>query len=857
MAATTGERESMTRLCACTLAVSFAWATAIRSEPTPPPPCEELRRPFGGPKAPRHWARDRAYDLRHVVAALTLDVAAREIRGEVWLQLASLRDALRSVSLDAAELTVNEADDGGTPVAFHVEPERLLVTLARPLARGEMTTLRVRYAARPRRGLYFVGPDAAYPDKPLQAWTQGEPEETRYWLPIYDFPNDKTTSELAVTVPEPMQVISNGRLVGVEPGPQPGWRTYRWRQEVPHSTYLFSIVAGVFDAHRDETGGVPLEFYVPPGTDPATVQRSFARTADMLLLFSELADLPYPFAKYAQTTVEDFLWGGMENTSATTLYRDALHDEAAEPNFTSEGLVAHELAHQWWGDLLTCRDWAHIWLNESFATFFADLWFERRYGRDEYDYRRWLHLQDYLEEDREAHRRPIVWPQYEHPLDVFDEHAYPKGALVLAMLRAMLGDDRFFLSLRHYAKTHAGGNVVTEDLRRSFADTAGAELDAFFEQWLYRAGHPEFFVSARWDPEAGAVRLRVEQRQQPRECTPVFRGPIEVEVVDDEGARRFSLLLEQRQQEALLPISGPPRWIRFDADQSWIKTLEFPKSEEELERLAREDPQVIGRIWAGEQLVRRLDQGADGALARVIQAEPFYGVRAALARNLGKADSAAAIPLLTALAADPDARVRERAASALGDLAEKLRQGAGPAGGEHQGVLARIATALRKLAREESKVYVAAAALEALGKADPEGSFAVLEAALARSSHREILRQGALRGLGYVRDARALARLLEWTAYGKAPRAREAAIAALGKAGRDQPRVRERLEALLDDPYVWARREAAKALGELCDPRSAAALRALAARETERRVQWEAEKALEKCAAPAASPAPP
>ena len=801
---------------------------------------DQLRPPFNDPRAARHWTRDRAYDLQHVKLELGIDWEKREIAGTATLTLAPLNDGLTRVTLDAAELTIEAVTtSGGGKLDFAAGAKELTVVLDRAYSAGEAVTLAIRYRARPRKGFYFVAPDQAYPTKPRQAWTQGESEYNHYWFPSYDFPNDKVTSETLVTVPAEMTVIGNGRLAGATENAAAKTRTFHWREDVPHSTYLISLVAGRFDRHVDRLGELPVEYYVPPGTDAATVKRSFALTPAMIRFFADYSATPYPYEKYAQDTVEEFLWGGMENVSATTLYTDTLHDEAATPNFSSEGLVAHELAHQWWGDLLTCRDWSHIWLNESFATFFTNLWFERQYGRDEYDYRVYQDHQAYFEEDRKDYRRPIVMPVYVDEMDLFDSHTYPKGAAVLALLRALVGDEQFQTALRHYAAKHARQPVDTEDFRKAIAEATGQDLGWFFDEWLYRAGHPEFAVTLEWDDSTRTAHLAVEQSQALKEMTPIFRMPVEIEFTTAEGPQTFRVVVAHARDEFYFPLTSRPVRVRFDPGQKIIKTLAFAKSREELMDLAANDPNVAGRIWAAQQLAQRAGDLAALAAARdVLLRDPFYGVRLETAKALGKTQSAAARDALVEALRDSDARVREAAAESLGEFAGD----------------ATAAAALDGVVRAEPKTYVVAAALKSLGKMQAPKAFDTLRGALGRNSHRDAIRQHALKGLAELGDARGLALALEWSRYGRPPRVREAAIEALGKLGRGNDEVFRFLTSLLADPYVWARRSALTALGELGDFRALPTLEAFAANELERRLQREAEISIDKLRRAQAAP---
>ncbi len=824
----------------------------VRAQAVPEGRARELRWPFGDARATRHWPRSRSYDLQNLKAEVQLDWAKKEIAGVATLTLAPLNDGMARFSLDATEMTIEEVKlappaagrADGKALTFVHQGDELAITLDRAYKAGEVFSVAIRYRAQPRKGLYFNAPDAAYPQKPQQVWSNGETDYLHYWIPLYDSPNDKTTTEILATVPADLFALSNGKLVA-ERDNHDGTRTFDWKESIPHSTYLITLVAGPFERFHQSLDGLDVDAYVPRGTDKATTERSFAWTPDMIRFFAGYIDLPYPWEKYSQITVEDFLWGGMENTTATTLTIDTLHGEAEEPNYSSEGLVAHELVHHWWGDLLTCRDWSHIWLNEGFATFFTNLWFEHRYGRDEYDYHRWQDAQSYFEEDREEYRRPIVWPVYVSAEDLFDSHTYPKGGLVLAMLRAQLGDALFQKALRHYAQKFARQPVDSEDLSKGVTEATGEELGWFFEQWLYRAGHPELHVEYTWDEETHSAHLRVEQRQALKELTPVFRLPLEVEFLTSKGPERVRVTLAEAKQDFNFPLAERPTRVRFDPDQVLLKTLEFPRSREELIDLLRNDSKVAGRLWAAEQLGR---PGADlvslAALREALLHDAFYGVRRELARVLGTTKSPVARDALIEALADTDARVRQQTAAALGEFS-----GDAPA-----------AAALKRVIASEPKTYVVAAAVKALGKTRAEGAFEELRAALGRASHAEAIRRAALDGLAGLGDERGLALALEWSRYGKPARARESAIVAVGKLGRGKPDVLEALLPLLNDPYLWARRATITALGELGDTSALPALKAIIARESERRLSREAEKAAEKirhAQKPAAAPSQP
>src|SRR5262249_33424926 len=395
------------------------------------------------------------------------------------------------------------------------------------------------------------------------------------------YPNERATSEVVATVPEQYLAISNGKLLEVRHDPQARLKTYHWRQEIAHPAYLMTLVVGDYVEIADGYDGIPVLYYVHPGREE-DARRAFGNTPRMVQFFSEKIGVRYPYEKYAQVAVTDFIFGGMENTSATTQTAETLHDARAHLDFSSDPLVAHELAHQWWGDLLTCRDWAHGWLNEGFATYFEALWMEHDKGAAEFRYTLQQEAQEYFEEDSKEYRRPIVCNLYQDPIELFDRHLYQKGGLVLHMLRSALGDRLFWKAMQHYCVKHYGQSVITSDLQRAIEETTGRNLDWFFDQWIYKAGHPELSVEYRWDEEAKLAHVTVKQTQDTKTivgtdgfATPLFRLPV---VIDFESAgqrQEFPVTIDAAQQTFHCPLPSRPQMMRFDPGNWILKTLDF------------------------------------------------------------------------------------------------------------------------------------------------------------------------------------------------------------------------------------------------------------------------------------------
>ncbi|HEY6461104.1 MAG TPA: M1 family metallopeptidase, partial [Polyangiaceae bacterium] len=416
-------------------------------------------RPFPLPTSTRHFERDRPFAIEHIAVDVTLDVASRSIRATASVDLRRVDTSADELLLDAVGFDVEDLRVDGKPASWQNDGKALRVAM--PVGGAEKSRVTVRYRATPRRGLYFLEPDEHYPARPRQVWSQCQEEDARHWFPCHDSPHVKMTTEIVAHVPAGWYALSNGALVA-STKPKEGLATYHWKMGDPHPSYLVTLAAGEFaeivDKARAGDRDVPLAYLVPRGREE-DARRTFARTPEMIRHFGELTGVPYPWNKYAQIVVSDFIFGGMENTTATTMYEHILLDERAALDLTSDDLIAHELAHQWFGDYVTCRAWYEGWLNEGFATFFEHVWREEHLGRDEYEFGLKVDLDAYAGEAHGRYRRPIVCQDYDAPLDLFDRHLYEKAGLVLHALRRELGDTVFWRGIRSYLASHARGVV--------------------------------------------------------------------------------------------------------------------------------------------------------------------------------------------------------------------------------------------------------------------------------------------------------------------------------------------------------------------------------------------------------------
>ena len=750
------------------------------------------------PGAPAEVRAPKAVHVRHYALSLSFDERAGEIFGDESVEVEALARPLPALILDAEGLQVESAEDeSGKPLRFEVLAKTVAIDLGSSLAPGQARRVRLRYYAFPKRGLHFVRPDPADAARSAQIWSQGEQNDNHFWFACQDRPDDLASSEIRGTVPESETLVSNGRLLGVEDHRDSKTRTFHWKIDEPHAAYLTSIVAGAFTEISERRGDVGLSYFVSPSVDRETALRSFGRTGDMLDFFARRFGVPYPFPRYSQTAVEEF-FDGMENVTAATLGDRLFHPKDAEPEENSESLVAHELAHQWFGDRVTCASWSEVWLNEAFADFAAGLWTEESLGAEEYRLQMLEAERAFLEEDRSRYRRPLLQTSYFDSSDLFDRVAYDKGNWVLAMLRSVLGDRDFFRGLEIYLRTYAGKNVDTAALQAAMENAAGQGLGWFFDEWVRNAGYPEYRVSSSYDAEGHRLRLTVDQMQDA--SAPVFSMPVDVDFETAAGFEPHRLEVRARHEEFSFPAVRAPRLVRFDPGNRVLKLVVFEKPREELRYQAREDPDVTGRIWAAGELARRFaDAGTARDLAAIVSRDPSRGARAAAAELLeGFSYSSAASEGLRRALADGDSRVRAAAALSLGSF-KGDREAAG---------------ALARMLEGDPSGAAAGAAAEAIGTLRTPDSLTALLRALTVRKDRAAWR-GIFLGLAALDDRRGREEIERACKAGRPESLRLAALSAASRLKRDEAATDRLLEGLLADSDLLVQTAAVRAIGEL------------------------------------------
>ena len=793
------------------------------------------RLPFALPGARPQYGPDRIVRVEHLDLHLRPMFATKTLHGEVTTRVRAIEDGVRTLRLDAVDLAIDAVrDERGAALTFTATAHDLTVELPVALSAGEVFSFVVAYRAiEPRRGLYFI-------DRPRQAWTQSQDTDARAWLPCFDHPAEKQTTTTTIVVEPGLFALGNGALV--ERTESAEGVTFRYEQAIPHATYLLTMVAGAFSEIEQAHPRFPVRYYVEPGRE-ADGERSFGKTPQMIDTFEAALGVPYPYARYSQIAVADFIFGGMENTSATTQTDRTLHDERAHLDFSSEPLVAHELAHQWFGDLVTCRDWSQAWLNEGFATYFETVWMEASRGWDEYQRDVFEIVGRYLDEDGERYRRPIVCNVYRDPIELFDRHLYEKGAAVLHMLRGELGWERMKRALRQYVGDNAARSVETIDLVRAIERATGRNVREFFAQWIDRGGHPELEVRASWDGERSALTLEIEQKQTIDEDHRPYVFDFDLGLVSAApeaiardagdgpvaGEQRLRVHVERAHESFVIACAAKPALIRIDPGAYLLCTLTYAFGTEWNAGILHGDPSPVARIRAARALGKDDARAAHAALAAAMRDEPFWGVAVEIATVLGAARSPYARDALLAALAHQHPKVRRAVADALGTSRD-----------------ANVATAL--LARRSDPSYfVVASALTALGKTRDVRAFDALAAALGERSWNETIAAGAARGLAELADARALEPLVAASRPDRPEPLRRVAVGALARLGTLVDGVRtavtDALERALEDPSYLVRLSTYAACEMLADARLLPVLDRLATAEGDGRLRRDAAEA--------------
>jgi len=560
-------------------------------------------------------AATRKLDLLHTKLKVRFDWPNAYLNGKATLTLKPYFYETDHAILDAQGFDFHRValvtDSGKIDLEYTYEDSKITIVLDRVYKATEEFSVFMDYTAKPNeldvegakaitdaKGLYFINNKNEEKDKPQQIWTQGETESNSCWFPTIDKPNERMSQEIYITVDNKFITLSNGLLLySTDNGD--GTRTDYWKQDQEHAPYLAMMGVGEFSVVRDQWRDIEVNYYVEKEYEQYA-KAIFGNTPEMLQFYSDLLGVEYPWAKYSQIVVRDYVSGAMENTTAVIHGEFLQQDDRELLDKTHEDIIAHELFHHWFGDLVTCESWANLPLNESFATYGEYLWIDYKYGRDEADYSLNNDLNNYLWSSKK-NQVDIIRYSYQDKDDMFDSHSYAKGGRVLHMLRKYVGDDAFFASLKLYLDRHKYKAVEIHELRLAFEEITGEDLNWFFNQWFLSSGHPTLLISHDYVDSLQQIRLSITQSQN-MENTPLYKLPIEVDVYAGGEVTRHSIMCDSIRQVFALPSATKPDLVNADAEKMLLCSKKDYKTKEAWIFMYRNAPRYLDRLEAIVQL---------------------------------------------------------------------------------------------------------------------------------------------------------------------------------------------------------------------------------------------------------------
>ncbi|GFE68381.1 M1 family metallopeptidase [Chroococcus sp. FPU101] len=803
---------------------------------------EDNRKSFELPGAKPHYNPDRPGQVNHIFLDLSLDIPNKSFKGTCTITLTPIRIGVTQLVLDAVDLQIQSVLIDNISQPFDYDRSLLTIHLLSPTTEQPINIVIAYQVEQPQRGLYFIAPEEHYPHKPVQVWTQGEDEDSRFWFPCFDYPGQLATSEIRVKVPQPFLAISNGELIEKqEVGEE---IIYHWSQKQIHPTYLMTLAVGDFAEIKDSWNNIPVTYYVEKGKETEAVL-SMGKTPRMVEFFSNKFGYLYPFPKYAQVCVDDFIFGGMENTSTTILTDRCLLDERASLDpLRTESLVAHELAHQWFGDLVVIKHWSHAWIKEGMASYSEVLWVEEEYGLDHGTYYLLGEARSYLDEDANRYRRPIVTHVYREAIELYDRHLYEKGACVYHMIRTILGDELFTKAIHTFVKNNAHKTVETIDLLRAIDQATGYNLMFLFDQYVFRGGHPDYKIAYSWDGDSNLAKLTVTQTQSEKELfdlkIPIGFGYS----VNDVNVKQYTLRIHEKEQSFYFPLETKPDFISFDVGNNYLKTvtLEYPLPE--LKAQLKHDRDPVSRIYAAKTIAKKGGLEAIEALSTALTQDPFWGVRLEVAKQLSSINLDQAVTAVIQGLQDKHPSVRRAVVDGLSQSKTLLSYN----------------TLKSFLEQGDPSYYTEAAAARGLGgmvygnlKAKEPEVIELLKNILeTRTGWNEVVRSGAIGGLSQLKTSPvAVDVILEYTKLGVPQPLRLAAIRALGAVSVGQTpdkleTILEALESIAQESFFLTQVSVSVALGQMETPKAIAFLQSLSYSTPDGRVKRMTEEAIQR-----------
>jgi len=620
--------------------------------------------------------REKINDLVHTKLKVAFDYSKRHLIGEAWITLEPHFYNVSQLELDAKSMLIHKISSGNKELKYEYDGSKLKIALGNTYGKGEEYTIYISYTARPEeveqegsaaitsaKGLYFIDPDGTDPDKPTQIWTQGETEASSCWFPTIDSPNQKTTQEIYMTVPDQYITLSNG-LLKEQTKNADGSRTDYWKLDQKHAPYLFFMAVGEFSIVKDKWRDLAVDYYVEKEYEPYA-QGIFGDTPEMLEFFSDFTGVDYVWPKYAQIIGRDYVSGAMENTTAV-LHQEQAYQTSSQlvDENTWESVIAHELFHHWFGDLVTAESWSNLTVNESFANYSEYLWFEHKYGRDYADAHRNKEIKGYINPENEL--KDLVRFHYNSKEDMFDGVSYNKGGTILHMLRSFLGDDAFKAGMKLFLNDNIYGTGEAHQLRLAFEEVSGKDLNWFFNQWYYSNGHPKLDVKYIYSEEAKIVSVQIDQTQEN-----LFQFPLAIEVFEGTKKKRYEVWIDEKSKSFSFQYTNKPDLVNVDADRILLAEINDDKSLENLVHLYQNGQKYEDRREAIEGLSGKQDNEIAYKTLTAALSDSFYGLRIlALDKiDLSNSNAKAAIKIIEGMASkDEKTLVQAKALSKLGLL---------------------------------------------------------------------------------------------------------------------------------------------------------------------------------------------
>ena len=515
-------------------------------------------------------AREKTHNLIHTKLKVDFNFEEKKLNGEAWITAKPHFYATDLFTLDAKSMLIHEVSLNGKKIDYDYDDYEITLRLPKKYSKEEVFTVYIKYTARPEKvkekgsaaitsakGLYFINADGADKNKPTQIWTQGETEGSSCWFPTIDAPNQKTTQEIYITVPNKYVTLSNGALISQTKNAES--RTDYWKMDQKHAPYLFFMGVGAFEIIEDTYKDIAVNYYVEKKY-AKYAKDIFGNTPEMMQFFSDKLGVAFPWNKYSQIVVRDYVSGAMENTTAVVHGEQAyqMPGQLIDEN-KQENTIAHELFHHWFGDLVTSESWSNLTLNESFANYSEYLWQAYKYGEEAAEMHLYENTKLYLDGQEAA--KKLVRFKYLDKEDMFDLVSYNKGGAILHMLRNYVGDAAFFASLKMYLNDYKYNSAEAHELRLVFEKVTGKDLNWFFNQWYFGANHPKIDISYDYNKLLKTVTVNIQQLQAQN-----FQFPLTLDIFEGSKIRRETVFIENNDASFTFDFKTQPQFIQINAD---------------------------------------------------------------------------------------------------------------------------------------------------------------------------------------------------------------------------------------------------------------------------------------------------